>query len=112
MPIDNPLLAATSLPRFSAIRPEQVMGRVWYHVPYIGFLTNGRNALLVIGALGAALVGYAIYTLVKNDDDDASLAGDEIPGRVAAGATHRNDGTAKIADQVRNDNDFEGADNE
>lgn len=55
---DNPLV------------PGQVMGRVWYTVPYIGRLTNGRNTLLLLGAVGAALVVYAIGLVFKKDPEN------------------------------------------
>jgi signal peptidase len=52
------------------LRPEQIMGRVWYSVPLVGHITNGRNALIAISAVGLALVSYAVVLFVKKDDAD------------------------------------------
>jgi len=49
--------------------PGQVMGRVWYTVPKIGRLTNGQNTLFVLGAMGAAMVAYAIMLVLKKDPE-------------------------------------------
>jgi len=50
--------------------PDQIMGRVWYSVPMIGHLTNGRNTLLVISALGLGLVAYAVVLFTKKDVEE------------------------------------------
>jgi len=68
---DNPLI------------PEQIMGRVWYSVPMIGHLTNGRNALLVVSAVGLGLVIYAAALFLKKDDAaDTDTAATQTPVNV------------------------------
>lgn len=47
-----------------AVRPEQVRGTVWYHVPWIGYLgtlmdSGAKDAALRI--IGAGLVAYAAF---------------------------------------------------
>ena len=50
--------------------PDQIMGRVWYSVPFIGHVTNGRNALLAISLVGLGLVAYAVVLFTKKDDEE------------------------------------------
>lgn len=47
------------------IKAEQIMGEVIYHVPYIGHLTAaaGQHRQVLVALLGAALVGYGLYTV-------------------------------------------------
>jgi len=48
--------------------PEQVMGRMLYRIPRIGHLTNNTGGALQIGMIvGAGLIAYAVYMLVKPD---------------------------------------------
>jgi signal peptidase len=54
------------------LQPEQIKGRVWYSVPFIGYLTNTRNVLLAVSALGVGLVVYAVVMIFKTDDDNQS----------------------------------------
>ena len=54
------------------LQPAQIMGRVWYSVPMVGHVSNGRNAILAVSALGIVLVGYAVTMFLKKDDDEAS----------------------------------------
>ena len=52
--------------------PDQIMGRVWYSIPLIGHLANGRNILLVASAVGLGLVIYAVTLFTKKDDTETS----------------------------------------
>ena len=47
--------------------PGQIMGRVWYTVPYIGQFSSGRNSLLIVGTIGLTLIGYALIIVLKKD---------------------------------------------
>lgn len=51
---DNPLV------------PEQVMGRMLYRIPYLGFLHDGPTYEYVGYAVGGGLIVYAIATLLKD----------------------------------------------
>ncbi|MDR2702829.1 MAG: signal peptidase I [Cellulomonadaceae bacterium] len=46
--------------------PEQIVGRVVYSIPLLGYLTDGPTAVLAIALLiGIALVAYAVTAAVK-----------------------------------------------
>lgn len=52
----------------SAVRPEQVRGVVWYHVPYLGrfsALVSGPQRQTAATVVAAVLVGYAAWQLVQ-----------------------------------------------
>lgn len=52
----------------NVVRPEQVRGVVWYHVPYLGRLSalvSGSQRQVVATALAAVLVGYALWQLLQ-----------------------------------------------
>jgi len=51
---DNPLI------------PDQVMGRVLYHLPYLGFLHEGPAFEYLGFAVGGGLIVYAIATFLKD----------------------------------------------
>jgi signal peptidase len=49
--------------------PEQVMGRLFYRIPRVGYLTNNTGSALQLGMLtGIALIAYAVYTYLKPAD--------------------------------------------
>lgn len=50
------------------IKPEQIMGEVIYHVPYVGHLGTaaGRHRDALIAVAGAALVGYGLYAVATD----------------------------------------------
>lgn len=54
------------------ITAEQVMGRVVYHIPYVGHVANaaGPNRGLVVTATACLLIGYGAYLFISD-----SLAG-------------------------------------
>ncbi|MCL1900063.1 MAG: signal peptidase I, partial [Promicromonosporaceae bacterium] len=45
--------------------PEQVMGRVLYSVPLVGRLSVGTAAVSGLSLAGVALIGYALWVLLK-----------------------------------------------
>ena len=50
-----------------AVRPEQIQGRLWYSIPWIGYLNNlvhGPAAAWVVPTLTLGLFGYAGFMLV------------------------------------------------
>ncbi|MFP7833840.1 signal peptidase I [Marisediminicola sp. LYQ134] len=50
-----------------AVLEEQVQGRVWYSVPYVGFVNsvvNGENRAVIIPVVAIALLGYAAATIL------------------------------------------------
>jgi signal peptidase len=50
------------------VRPEQVRGVVWYHVPHLGRLSalvSGPQRQTVATGIAAVLVGYALWQLVQ-----------------------------------------------
>ncbi len=59
--------------------PEQIQGRVWYRVPFVGRVTLHANPLWVGAGVGLALVAYAVVTLAKPDKDDRRRSGKETP---------------------------------
>jgi len=49
------------------VRAEQVRGKVWYWVPYIGYVTSvgsGDGRANIVRVLGGALIVYAVYAVV------------------------------------------------
>lgn len=54
------------------ITAEQVMGRVVYHIPYVGHVANaaGPHRALVVTAVASLLIGYGAYLVISD-----SLAG-------------------------------------
>lgn len=66
------------------VQAGQVRGRVWYAVPYVGYLTSwlsGHTRLAVITAGGLGLVGYAAWMFTAAGRDRRKTA-------VAAGTAH------------------------
>ena len=50
------------------VLPEQVQGRVWYSVPFVGFANsavNGVDRAWIVPSLAALLIAYAGYTLAR-----------------------------------------------
>jgi signal peptidase len=48
--------------------PGQIQGRVWYSVPYMGFVNNtvnGENRSWIIPVLSVALIGYAGFMIAS-----------------------------------------------
>lgn len=49
-----------------AIRPEQIQGKLWYSIPYIGYLNNlvhGAGTSWVIPTLAIGLLVYAVFMI-------------------------------------------------
>jgi signal peptidase len=50
------------------VLPGQVQGRVWYSVPYMGFVNNavnGENRSWIIPAIAIGLIGYAGFMIAS-----------------------------------------------
>lgn len=50
------------------VRPVQVVGKLWYSVPYIGWINNvftGVTRAWVLPAVAAGLLGYGVVTIVR-----------------------------------------------
>ena len=48
--------------------PDQIQGRVWYSVPYMGFVNNtvnGENRSWIIPAISIGLIGYAGFMIAS-----------------------------------------------
>ncbi|MHA6694235.1 signal peptidase I [Homoserinimonas sp. A520] len=86
------------------VQPVQLKGKVWYSVPWIGYvnnLFNGQSRALIIPAIAIALFIYAGYMvasgiaagakkrrLAREQERDRELArADEILGRASASST-------------------------
>jgi len=55
--------------------PEQVMGRMLYRIPRVGYLTNNTGSALQLGMfIGVSLIAYAIITLIRPEKKDADEA--------------------------------------
>lgn len=66
---------ANRAPDERPVVPEQIRGKVWYSVPYAGYVNNyitgkQRSALLVV-VVGGLLI-YAVYMFVTSGRDNAS----------------------------------------
>ena len=71
------------------VRAEQVRGKVWYWVPYIGYVTSvgsGDGRANIVRVLGGALIVYAVYVVVmgmvrsRRSKAEASTTDREIGG--------------------------------
>lgn len=57
-----------SVPDPSAVLPEQVRGRVWYSVPFVGLVSsavNGENRAWILPAVAMLLLSYAGYAIAS-----------------------------------------------
>jgi len=53
--------------------PAQVMGRMVYRIPRVGYLTNNTGSALQLGMfVGAGLIAYAVITLIRPEKDAAA----------------------------------------
>ena len=58
---------ANDTPDAASVRPVQVRGRLWYAVPYLGYLNNaldGRQRQSAVVVVATALAGYAAFMFV------------------------------------------------
>jgi len=49
------------------IKPEQIQARLWYAVPYMGFVNstvNGENRAWIIPVIAAGLIAYAAFLII------------------------------------------------
>jgi signal peptidase len=49
------------------IRPEQIQARLWYSVPYMGFVNstvNGENRAWIIPVIATGLIAYAAFLII------------------------------------------------
>ena len=88
------------------VRAEQVRGKVWYWVPYIGYVTSvgsGDGRANIVRVLGGALIVYAVYAVVmgvvrsRRSKAEASTTGIDTSateGAAAGGATASTEGAA------------------
>lgn len=65
------------------VSPEQVMGRVVYHVPYVGHLadTVGPHRGVVVTAAACLLIGYGSYLVIA----DSRAGRRRGPGQITTG---------------------------
>lgn len=55
--------------------PDQVMGRMAYRIPRVGYLTNNTGSALQLGMfVGVALIAYAVITLIRPEKDQEAEA--------------------------------------
>lgn len=90
---------ANPVPDSNPVIPEQIRGKLWYAVPYIGYVNNvisGDKRALLIKIIAGALVVYAGYMIVsgirERGRDKADAADDastpEQADAAAPSATH------------------------
>ena len=56
-------------PDADLVRPEQIQGRLWYSVPYVGFVNtavNGENKSWIIPVIAGLLLAYAAWTVLSS----------------------------------------------
>ena len=58
-----------------ALVPGQIMGRVVYSVPFAGHLRTRTGALALAGAMGVALIAYAVVTIMRPEKDAEAKGG-------------------------------------
>lgn len=65
------------------VSPEQVMGRVAYHVPYVGHLAGavGPHRGVVVTAVACLLIGYGSYLVIA----DSRAGRRRGPGQITTG---------------------------
>ncbi len=59
---------ANEIPDAEPVRPVQVKGRLWYSVPYLGYVNNfmtGRQRQTAVLLVSGGLVAYAAYMFVS-----------------------------------------------
>ncbi|WP_150306700.1 signal peptidase I [Planctomonas psychrotolerans] len=80
---------------------DQVRGRVWYSVPYLGYVSNavtGESRAWIVPAVAVALLGYAAYALTGGVT--AAVAAGAKRGRHAAPRARRHVRGATGADPL------------
>lgn len=63
---------AVGVPDSDPVRPAQVRGKLWYAIPYLGYLNNwisGSTRLIVVYTIAGALVLYAAAQFVGSARD-------------------------------------------
>ncbi len=58
---------ANNAPDREPVKPVQVRGRLWYSVPYLGYVNNaltGKQRQSAVLVVSAGLVGYAVFMFV------------------------------------------------
>lgn len=92
---------ANPVPDSKQVIPDQIRGKLWYSVPYMGYINNvisGENRALLIKIIVGGLFVYAAYMIVSgirergqekkaNAADDASTP--ETADAAAPSATHQ-----------------------
>lgn len=81
-------------PDAEAVLPIQIQGRLWYSVPYVGFVNsavNGQSRSWIIPTIAVALLAYATFMILS--------------GLVAAGRKRRARAAAGQPDEVPLDTD-------
>lgn len=59
------------------VQPPQLRGRLWYSVPYLGYLNAGvagHGRVVVVGLVVVGLLGYAVWMFVSSARDRRRLA--------------------------------------
>ncbi|WP_157981701.1 signal peptidase I [Protaetiibacter intestinalis] len=82
-----------SQPDPDEIREVQIQGRLWYSVPYIGWVNtwiNGEARAYVVPVIAGGLFAFAIWMLISGMIDKAKkrkavAAGEKVSGRRRAG---------------------------
>jgi len=65
------------------LHPENVRGRLWYSIPYLGYANNalsGKDKSMVIKVLAGGLVLYGLYAFGTSARDRVRRKSDDQPG--------------------------------
>lgn len=68
------------------VRPEQIKGKIWYSIPYLGWLNtlmNGNNRAIIVPILAGALLLYAGYMFASSLVSKARKKRDGEPAATA-----------------------------
>lgn len=63
---------ANGQPDEKEVRPVQIRGKVWYGLPYLGYVNNwltGEQRTVIVGIAVGALVIYAVFMIVSGTRD-------------------------------------------
>lgn len=64
------------------VQPEQLRGRLWYSVPYLGYVNSavaGHGRVVVVGGIVVGLLGYAGWMFTSSARDRRRLATQLLP---------------------------------
>ncbi|BCN47681.1 MULTISPECIES: signal peptidase I [Prescottella] len=73
---------ANSSPDERPVVPEQIRGKVWYAVPYVGYINNyitGQQRSVLVLVVVGALLTYAVTMFVSSGRDKARRRGRQAP---------------------------------